>query len=79
MFRAIKQHVTGTYHGKQRHGMNLLIAYEPKGHRNYDGTHVNIASDMTYSYMAGPTISRHVGELVPLTTKQYMAWQGCNV
>ena len=27
MFRAIKQHATGTYHGKQRHGMNLLIAY----------------------------------------------------
>ena len=27
MFRAIKQHVTGTYHDKQRHGMNLLIAY----------------------------------------------------
>ena len=26
MFRAIKQHVTGTYDGKQRHGMNLLIA-----------------------------------------------------
>ena len=27
MFRAIKQHVTGTYHGKQTHGINLLIAY----------------------------------------------------
>ena len=27
MFRAIKQHVTGTYHGKQMHGINLLIAY----------------------------------------------------
>ena len=27
MFIAINQHVTGTYHGKQRHGMNLLIAY----------------------------------------------------
>ena len=27
MFRAIKQHVTGTYRGKQRHGMNLLNAY----------------------------------------------------
>ena len=27
MFRAIKQHVTGTYHGKQRHDMNLLNAY----------------------------------------------------
>ena len=26
MFRANKQHVTGTYHGKQRHGMNLLNA-----------------------------------------------------
>ena len=26
MFRAIKQHVTGTYNVKQRHGMNLLIA-----------------------------------------------------
>ena len=24
MFRAIKQHVTGTYHGKQRHGMLIL-------------------------------------------------------
>ena len=27
MFRAIKQDVTGPYHDKQRHGMNLLIAY----------------------------------------------------
>ena len=27
MFRAIKRHATGTKHGKQRHGMNLLIAY----------------------------------------------------
>ena len=26
MFRAIKQHVIGSYNGKQRHGMNLLIA-----------------------------------------------------
>ena len=24
--KAIKQHVTGTYHGKQRHGMILLNA-----------------------------------------------------
>ena len=28
MFRAIKQLVTGTYSGKQRHGMNLLNAYD---------------------------------------------------
>ena len=27
MFRAIKQHVTGTKHGKQRHDMILLNAY----------------------------------------------------
>ena len=26
MFRDIKQHVTGTYHGKKRRGMNLLIS-----------------------------------------------------
>ena len=26
MFRAIKQHATGTYHGNQRHGMLLLNA-----------------------------------------------------
>ena len=49
---------------------------EPKWIRRYDGTHVNIASYMTDSYMAGTTISRHVDELVPLTTEQYMAWQG---
>ena len=24
MFRAIKQHAIGTYHGKQRHGMLLI-------------------------------------------------------
>ena len=31
---------------------------------------------MTDSYMAGTTISRHVGELVPLTTQHYMACEG---
>ncbi len=28
MFRAIKQHDTGNYNGKQRHGMNLLNAHD---------------------------------------------------
>ena len=50
--------------------------HEPKRIRRYDGTHVNMASYMTDSNMAGTTISRHVGELEPLTTEQYMAWQG---
>ena len=27
MFRARKLHATGTYHGKARHGMKLLKAY----------------------------------------------------
>ena len=27
MFRASKQHATGTYHGKARHGMKLLKGY----------------------------------------------------
>ena len=35
-----------------------------------------MASYMTDSNMAGTTISRHVGELEPLTTEKYMAWQG---
>ena len=35
-----------------------------------------MVNDMTDSSLAGTTISRHVGELVPLTTEQYMAWQG---
>ena len=50
-----------------------LTYHEPKRIRRYDGTHVNMASYMTDSNMAGTTISRHVGELVPLTTEQYMA------
>ena len=44
-----------------------LTDHEPKRIRRYDGTHVNMANDMTDSEMAGTTISRHVGELVPLT------------
>jgi len=27
MYRASKQHATGKYHRKQRHGMNILKAY----------------------------------------------------
>ena len=53
-----------------------LSEHEPKMHIRYDGTHVNMANDMTDSDMAGTTISRHVGELEPLTKEQYMAWQG---
>ena len=47
-----------------------LTSHEPKRHRRYDGTHVKMANDMTDSYMAGTTISRHVDELVPLTTEK---------
>ena len=50
--------------------------HEPKRIRRYDGTHVNMASYITDSNMAGATISRHVDELVPLTTEHYMARQG---
>ena len=46
-----------------------------KGTEKYDGTHVNMASYITDSNIAGTTISRHVCELEPLTTEQYMAWQ----
>ena len=53
-----------------------LTDHEPKRIRKYDGTHVNIASYMADSYMAGTKISRQVGELEPLTTEQYIALQG---
>ena len=53
-----------------------LTDHEPKRSIKYDGTHVNMASYITDSNMAGTTISRHVRELEPLTTEQYMAWQG---
>ena len=58
------------------HRTKAFTDHEPKRVRRYDGTHVNMASYMTDSYMAGTTISRHVGELVPLTTEQYMTWKG---
>ena len=48
----------------------------PKINRKHGSIHANMANDMTDSDMAGITISRHVGELEPLTTEQYMAWQG---
>ena len=48
----------------------------PKINGKDGGIHANMASDMTDSDMAGTTISRHVGELVPLTREQYMACQG---
>ena len=81
MFRAIKQHATGTNHGKKKAWhestncieQKSLTEHEPKRIRRYDGIHVNMANDMTDSYMAGTTISRHVDDLGPLTTEQYMA------
>ena len=50
-----------------------LTDHKPKRIRRYDGTHVNMASYKTDSYMAETTISRHVDELVQLTTEQNMA------
>ena len=55
-----------------------LTDHEPKGHRKYDGTHVNMANNMTDSYMAGTTVNRHVGELVPLTTEKIIAGKATN-
>ena len=78
MFRAIKQHATGPYHGKQRHGMLLLktknksplLTMSQKINKKHGSIHANMANDMTDSDMAGTTISRHVGELVHFTIEQ---------
>ena len=58
------------------HRTKVLTDHKPKRIRKYDGTHVNMASYITDLNMVGTTISRHVDELVPLTTEQYMAWKG---
>ena len=55
---------------------NSLTKLIPKISRKDGRIHANMANDMIDSDMAGTTISRNVGELVPLTTEQYMAWQG---
>ena len=81
MFRAIKQHITGTYHGKTKawnantkdKEQNSLTELIPKINIKDGSIHANMASDMTDSDMAGTMISRHVGELEPLTTEKYMA------
>ena len=52
MFRASKQHATETYHSTKKAWndstkcieQKSLSDHEPKRHRRYDGTHVNIAS-----------------------------------
>ena len=55
MFRAIKQHVTGTYNGKQRHGMLIIKTKNktpeliPKINRKHGSIHANMAKDMTGS------------------------------
>ena len=58
---------------KEQNSLTVLI---PKINREDGIVHANMANDMPDSekqYMAGTTISRHVGELVPLTTEHYMA------
>ena len=52
---------------------NSLTELNPKINRKDGSIHANMASDMIDSDMAGTTISRHVGELVPLTIEHYMA------
>ena len=52
---------------KEQNSLSKLI---PKINRKDGSIHANMANDMTDSNMAGTTISRHVDELVPLTTEQ---------
>ena len=52
---------------------NSLTELIPKINRKHGSILANMANDMTDSDMAGKTISRHVGDLVQLTTEQYMA------
>ena len=69
MFRAIKQHATGTYHGKQRHGKLLLKAINKTPFQR--STEKMVASMQTWQM-----ISRHVCDLVHITTEHYITRQG---
>ena len=55
---------------KEQNSLTELIL---KINRKDGRIHANMANDMTDLDMAGITISRHVGKLVPLTTEQHMA------
>ena len=55
---------------------NSLTELIPKVKRKHGRIHANMANDMTDSDMAGTIISRHVSELVQVTTEQFMSWQG---
>ena len=56
---------------KEQNSVTELI---PKINSKDSSIHANMASNMTDSDMAGTMISRHVGELVQLTTEQFMAY-----
>ena len=55
---------------KEQNSLTELIL---KINRKDGSIHANMANDMTDSGMAGTMLSRHVGEVVPLTTDQYVA------
>ena len=60
LFRASKQHATGTYHSKKKAwnystkciDQKSLTDYEPKRYRRYDGTRVNMQVLLTVSDLA---------------------------
>ena len=65
---------TKTWHANTKDKeQNSLTELIPKINGKDDSIHANMANDMTDSNMVGTTISRHVGELVQLTTEKYMA------
>ena len=64
MFSAIKQHATGSYHGKIEHGMLIIKIKEqnyfteliPKINRKDGSIHANLANDMTDSDLVKITV-----------------------
>ena len=56
--------------GKEENSLTDLV---PKINRKHGSIHANMANDMTDLDMGGTTISRHIGELVQLTTEHFIA------
>ena len=72
MFRAIKQHVTETYHGKQRHGMNLLVAYNKSGKSSYANFEIGPDLNKPYVQVVKQQVKMHQNDLREILAKLHI-------
>ena len=72
-YKNLSWHTKAWHANTKEKEQNSVIELIPKINKKHGSIHANMASNMTDSDMAGTTISRHVGQIVQLTTEKYMA------